>query len=432
MILNVALIFYRILWVPLLPAVLIYLYRRGRRDPDYARHMGERFGFYGKPLPQKPVWFHAVSLGEIRSAIALIRLVLDRGNTVVLTHFTPTARRESERLFAAEIAAGQLAVVWVPFDMRWCYRRFFRACGPRIGLPLEVEVWPGMIFAAKRAGIPLFLCNAQYATRPFMRDSKGLRLRQRIVQGVAGAFVKSPAQEDRLASVGVRNISVTGELRFDLPVPENQVMQAEHLKTNLLSDRDIITITSGKEDEERLFANVIHQHLDAPRGETDPRPLFVYVPRAPERFDAVARDLDQAGLAVVRRSQALGPDFDPIARIADADVLVGDSFGEMFFYLALADRVIVGGSFNTRGAHNIIEPLKLAKPILTGPHVWTIEFPFVEAEAAGLAKSVPDTDALLAELSAPIPDLSASVAAFLSQHEGASARTLAEIDRVIN
>jgi 3-deoxy-D-manno-octulosonic-acid transferase len=110
---------------------------------------------------------------------------------------------------------------------------------------------------------------------------------------------------------------------------------------------------------------------------------------------------------------------------------LGDSLGEMFFYLALADRVIVGGGFTPRGAHNIIEPLLLGKPVLTGPHTWTIEFPFAEAEAAGLAHSLPDAQALLHALSQPAQVDAQVLAAFLATHIGGTQRTLDAIDRVV-
>ena len=431
MILKLFLAFYRLLWVPLLPLVLIYLWQRGRRDVDYARNIAERFGFYRQPLPQGALWFHAVSLGETRSALGLIKLALERGDKVVLTHFTPAGRRESEHHFQGEIASGQLAAVWVPFDMRWCYRRFFRACRPKIGLTLEVEIWPAMIFAAKAAGIPLYMCNAIYGTRPLARDSRGLRLRQRIIKGFSGAFVKSSMQAERFASVGLENITVTGELRFDQPVPPALTEAATRLRPAFAAGREVITIASGVEGEEQLFGEVAAKLVAQAQTTNQPAPLIVYVPRAPERFDAVADGLVQAGLTVLRRSEVLDPKLEQIAQLEGADVVVGDSLGEMFFYLALADRVIVGGGFTLSGSHNIIEPLMLMKPVLTGPHTWTIEYPFSEAEAAGVAVSLPDQAALVAALSlSSVADVE-QIETFLAEHGGASVRTLAAIDQAL-
>lgn len=427
MILQIFLLIYRLAWVLFLPVVLVYLWNRGRKDPDYRLHLAERFGFYRRALPQGVIWLHVVSLGETRSATALIRAMVDRGDRVLLTHFTPAGRRESARLFGDEIAAGAVTVVWVPFDMGWCHRRFLAACRPRIGLTLEVEIWPAMVFAARAAGVPLYLCNGLYGTRPLARDSHGLRLRQRVIRGLAGALVKSQLQADRFARIGLKNVTVTGELRFDQPVPESQLSAARALRETFPPEREVIAIASGVEGEEALFAGVIQTVKARHR----PATLFIYVPRAPERFDAVAQSLEAAGLVVTRRSHALGPDLSPLAPMDGADVLLGDSLGEMFFYLALCDRAIVGGGFTERGAHNIIEPLMLGKPVLTGPHIWTIEYPFVEAEALGIARSLPDADALTKALGQPAPDCAPQIAAFLAEHSGASQKTLAAIDQIL-
>lgn len=429
MILILFLLLYRLAWLLLTPLVLVYLWLRGRKDPDYHHAIAERFGFYGRDLPKDVIWLHVVSLGEMRSATALVRALIDRGDPVLLTHFTPAGRRESHRLFGPEIATGQVTVVWVPLDMGWCYRRFLAACKPRIGLTLEVEIWPAMIFACRAAGVPLYLCNGIYGTRSVARDNRGLRLRQRVIAGLAGAFVKSDLQAARFAATGLEKITVTGELRFDQPVPPNQLRAAEALGPSLRHGREIITIASGVEGEEALFVDIIRQTRNL-QGERPP-PLFIYVPRAPERFGAVAEELRAAGLSVLRRSEVLDAQLAPMAPLDAVDVLLGDSLGEMFFYLALSDRVIVGGGFTPRGAHNIIEPLMLGKPVVTGPHVWTIEYPFAEAEAAGIAERLPNAEALLAALRRPAEAREEKIAAFLRQHGGATARTLAAIDRVI-
>ncbi|MEZ5797861.1 MAG: glycosyltransferase N-terminal domain-containing protein [Paracoccaceae bacterium] len=435
MILRLFLMVYRLAWGLFLPLVLVYLWRRGRRDPDYRRHLAQRFGFYRSPLPQGAIWLHAVSLGEVRSAAGLIRALLARGDRIVLTHFTPAGRRESHRLFPDDIAAGRIAVIWVPFDMAWCYRRFFAACRPRIGLTLEVEIWPAMVFAARAAGVPLYLCNGQYGSRPLARDSRGLRLRQRVIRGLAGAFVKSGLQRQRFLDIGLTNVHVTGELRFDQSIPPAQLAAADALRPRLAQGREVIAIASGVEAEEPLYLWLITRCRDEAAAAGRKAPVFVYVPRAPERFDAVCQGLIAAGLSVARRSTALDVGLaatsDLAGDLGGIDVLVIDSLGEMFFALALSGRVIVGSGFIPRGAHNIIEPLMLGKPVLTGPHTWPIEYPFAEAEAAGIAQSLPDREALLDALrTAPAPRAEA-IARFLAEHGGASLRTLAAIDRVL-
>lgn len=422
-----------ILWHLGLPFVLIYLWRRGRKDPLYVRHVGERFGRYRQHLPDA-IWVHAVSLGEMRSAVPLVRALLDRGEVVVTTHFTPAGRREAERIFAPEIATGRLAAVWVPFETSWAYAGFFRAFQPKAGLVMEIEIWPRMIFAAKRAGVPLFMCNAQYPTKSMARDAK-LSLRHRLMQGYAGAFVKSDLQAQRFASVGVRNITVTGELRFDQPIPPHLVEAGVALRPVLAGDRPVITFASAVEGEDDLYLDAIATALNHPS-----RPFVVYVPRKPERFEDVAGMLTARGLRFLRRSQAwnatlsaqsLPPGADEAGGHSDGnstDVLLGDSLGEMYFYIALSDRVVTGGGFTPHGAHNIIEPLALKRPVIVGPEIHTIEYPAVEAISAGVCLRVETAEALtkaLTDWPGPGPE---SIQDFFTAHSGATEKTLAALD----
>jgi len=432
-----------LVWHLGLPVLLVYLWRRGRKDPLYARHLGERFGRYPRPLPGS-VWVHAVSLGEMRSGVPLIRALLDQGQTVVTTHFTPAGRREAKSVFALEIAAGRLAAVWVPFETSWAYAGFFRAFRPRIGLVLEIEIWPRMIFAAKAAGVPLYMCNAQYPTKSMVRDER-MTLRHDLMCGFAGAFVKSDLQAARFASVGVDNITVTGELRFDQPIPPHLVSAAKALRPALAGDRSVITFASVVEGEDDLYLDAITVALRHPS-----RPFVVYVPRKPERFDEVAAMLAARGLKAVRRSDLLDPTLAPkhlpsppwggdgggghrpeIRDQIRPDIFLGDSLGEMYFYIALADRVVTGGGFTPQGAHNIIEPLALQRPVIVGPEIHTIEYPATEAIAAGVCLRVETPEALTEALTGWQGPDAGAIGAFFVAHSGATNRTLAALDKAI-
>ena len=425
--LRLFLTLYSLLWYLILPLILLYLWQRGRKDPLYRQHIGERFGHYPHPL-KDCIWVHGVSLGETRSAVPLLRALLDRGDRVVTTHFTPAGRREARNVFAADIAAGHLRAVWVPFETAWAYRRFLRAFTPRFGLVMEIEIWPRMIHAAKHARIPLFMCNAQYPSKSLARDSARFPLRQALMRGFAGALVKSDLQAARFGAIGVRNIVVTGELRFDQPIPPHLLSAGSAARHWLgATDRRVITIASAIEGEDTTYLHAIHALQAHHRAQNLPAPLFIYVPRRPERFGTVHATLTQAGLSVLRRSTTFDASLSPVQPATTPDILLGDSLGEMYFYLAMADQVIVGGGFNPKGAHNIIEPLALRKPVLTGPHIDTIEYPMTEAVAAGVAQSLPDAAALAAALIANTPVSDAQIDAFFSAHAGATARTLAAL-----
>ena len=422
------------LWHLGLPFVLFYLWRRGRKDPVYRSHLAERFGRYA-PAQAGSVWVHAVSLGELRSAVPLIRGLLGQGERIVITHFTPAGRRESERVFASEIATGRVRAVWVPFETSWAYAGFFRAFRPAYGLVMEIEIWPRMVFAAQGAGVPLFLCNAQYPARSIQRDAGGFRLRQQVMRHYAGGLVKSDLQATRFASVGLRNLAVTGELRFDQPIPEGLLVAARAARLWLgAQERRVVTIASAIEGEDPVYLHAIAalRSDHAARGLAPP--LVIYVPRRPERFDEVASTLASDGLRVLRRTLLWDGNLAPLVQgpaPQDLDVILGDSLGEMYFYLEMADQVIVGGGFNPKGAHNIIEPLALRKPVLTGPHTGTIEYPFAEAEAAGVALSVPDAEALGRALIGGFHPDASQIEAFFEAHAGATQKTLQAIPRLL-
>lgn len=405
------------LWHLGLPFVLLYLWRRGRKDRDYVRHPGERFGRYPQSLPGA-IWVHAVSLGEVRSAVPLIRALLDRGERVVTTHFTPAGRREAERVFSADISAGRLAAVWVPLETSWAYAGFFKAFQPRLGLVMEIEIWPRMIFASARSGVPLFMCNAQYPSDSMARDAR-LGIRPALMRGFAGAFVKSDLQAQRFAAVGVRNITVTGELRFDQPIPAAQLAAAAALRPSL-GPRRVIAFASVTEPEEALFLAAAQEILSVRTP-----PMILFIPRAPERFGPVAQAMTDRGMLFARRSTRLDRTFAALSQ-APMDVLLGDSLGEMYFYLALCDRVVVGGGFQPKGSHNIIEPLALKLPVMVGPQIEVIEYPAIEAIAAGVCHQTSAARLVEDVLTWPDPSPEA-IAAFTAIHSGATARTVAAL-----
>ena len=188
--------------------------------------------------------------------------------------------------------------------------------------------------------------------------------------------------------------------------------------------RDVVVIASAIEGEDAGYISAI-KAVQAVRDT-----LFVYVPRRPERFDAVAALIEGAGLRIARRTSTLGGDLSG-SLPEGIDVFYGDSLGEMYFYLAMASRVVVGGGFSPKGAHNIIEPLALKKPVIVGPETYTIEYPFAEAEAAGVARAVPDAAALAAALIARQDPTEAQIDAFFAAHAGATPRTLAGIARLL-
>ncbi len=412
---RIFLFLYACIFRVLTPAVWRYFRNRAKSDVGYGLHLAERKG-RGAPFAAD-LWLHAVSLGEINSAEPLVRLALQDGHRVLTTHATPAARTKVEREFADEVAAGRLAVRFLPIDRPDYWRRFFASHAPRVGLVVEMEFWPWMIEAARDAGVPLVLVNAQIRAGSWPKARRLASLVGHPVARMAAVFAKSETQAGRFRALGASDVRTAGETRFDIVPPETQIQAGEAFGASL-QGKKVVAIASVVEGEEDVYIQALAKLF------SDPEPPFViWVPRAPERFQASGEFLQSAGFKIALRSQLFDNGLNPVAESGNARILVGDSLGEMTFYLASADAVIVGGGFGRRGAHNIIEPLALGKPVITGPSVGTIEFPAVEAEAAGLLTvcNTPDElpDAVRAAIAQRSPK---AVEAFHASHRGASQR----------
>jgi 3-deoxy-D-manno-octulosonic-acid transferase len=193
------------------------------------------------------------------------------------------------------------------------------------------------------------------------------------MRACAGAFVSLTCSTP-VCPAGVTNITVMESYALISP-PRGAPAAAARPTRRRTAGHCFASVT---EPEEELFLTAACAILAAPNP-----PLIVMIPRAPERFDAFSQAIVRAGLKVQRRSDVLDCSFNPTQSIS-MDVLLGDSLGEMYFYLGFADRVVVGGGFQPKGSHNIIEPLTLGCPVIVGPYIQTIEYPATEALAAGV------------------------------------------------
>ena len=417
---KIFLVFYRFIWLLCMPVVLCYLVYRSKHEPAYAQKLLERFGI-GRTRKGSWVWIHAVSLGEFRSAIPLVDKLVERGERVIITHFTPAGRAASEKYYADHISSGRVLVHWVPFDYRLAFKRFFGRFKIKYGLVMEVEFWPGMISSARALNVPLFLCNGQYPNKSFERDSRRRFSSRDIVPLFSGVMVKSHRMAVPFQKLGVNKITVTGEMRFDQPLNENQVAAGRRFK-KIISHRPVVTIASAVKGEEDLFFEAAMKLV-----QRKPLAIIVYVPRKPEEFETIASYLRLRGVAFQRRSEILDGSLNIIDKL-HANFILGDSLGEMNFYISLADQVVVGGGYVKQGSHNIIEPILLDKPTIVGPNIWTIEFPAVEAINAGVVKLVKPKDLAgeLLELSNYQP-----TSEFVSKMQGSTENTLTAISKFV-
>jgi 3-deoxy-D-manno-octulosonic-acid transferase len=417
-------VLYSLLWWLALPLVLGRLWWRGRREPGYRAHLGERLGFYGRrPETRQTIMVHAVSVGETRAAEPLIEALLAArpDARILLTHMTPTGRATGKALFGKH--GDRVIQSFLPYDTGFMVGRFLRHFQPAICILMETEVWPNLIHGCAKHNVPVALVNARLSEKSLRRGRKIGALMTDAAHAITLVAAQTDADAARIASLGAPKVAVTGSIKFDVMPPQAALDVGAMLRARF-ADRPVLLCASTREGEEALI-------LDAYRA-LEQRPanmLLVLVPRHPQRFDEVARMVEERGLSLARRSKLPGH--------VDTDVLLGDSMGEMFAYYAACDCAFIGGSLLPLGGQNLIEACALGRPVLVGEHTFNFLQATEEAVAAGAALRVPDAPALLRAAADLLADdarravMGAHAQAFAARHRGATVRTVELLQQII-
>jgi 3-deoxy-D-manno-octulosonic-acid transferase len=424
---------YSFAWYVATPFVVLHLLWRSRKQPEYRRHWGQRWGLcLARPDSNTQlIWIHAVSVGETRAAQTLIT-EFEKAYPklrILVTSMTPTGRQTSELLYGNRVLRSYL-----PYDYSGAMNRFVDHWQPTIAIIIETELWPNLMAACSRRAIPVCLVNGRLSERSLR---KGLRLRWLItpaLQQFSAIAAQSQADAKRLQELGAEHLTITGNMKFDISPPQKQLELGRSWRGRL-GGRTVLA-ASTREGEERLLLAQWHLANAAKGIDTT---LLVIVPRHPQRFDEVADLIAEAGFKVLRRSQVLAAQDDGASSQQPGDqrfsfdgsqVLLGDSMGEMFAYYAMADVAILGGSLLEHGGQNLIEPCSVGTPVIMGPHTFNFEEAAEQASALGAAIRVGNAKQAVLSALALINDserrsqMSANGTAFTGDHSGATRKTL--------
>lgn len=336
----------------LVPFVLLRLLWRGFQLHDYWWRWNERFGFVKRPDDDVAVWVHAVSVGESLAALPLIRaLVAKHGERrVLVTTMTPTG---SARV--REALGGKVLHTYVPYDLPDALARYIKRMRPQQVVVMETELWPNLFRALAKRKIPLTIANARLSPRSFRGYSRFRGSISSVLADCTRIAAQSEADAQRFRQIGAAadSVSVMGNIKFDMALPEVQIEQGRALR-----DGAPAWIAASTHEGEEDAALTVHRELI----KTIPNARLILVPRHPQRFDAVEKLVQKTTLTLQRRSELNGS-------APTASVLLGDSMGEMFMYFSMADIAFVGGSLVPVGGHNVLEPAALGMPVLFGPQM---------------------------------------------------------------
>ncbi len=375
----------------LTPYVLLRIIWRGFSNPDYWRRIPERFGFIAPLPPPRPIWIHAVSVGEVRAAAPLVRELAVRHpeHPLLITTMTPTGSAQVRELFG-----GGAAHCYVPYDYPGAVKRFLGRTQPVMMIVMETELWPNIFHQCRARGIPVFVTNVRMSESSMRKYQRFAGLARATLRQVTRFAAQSQADANRLLALGAapESVVVTGSIKFELNLGASMREAAEVLRLAWGQDRPVWLAASTHEGEEEPVLAAFAQLKSQPRFANM---LLVLVPRHPERFAAVAR-LCKKNHRIALRSETPGA-LDPAV-----EVLVGDTMGELPLFYGAADVAFIGGSLVPTGGHNLLEASAVGKPAVFGPHM----FNFQEISQMTLERGAG------AQIQSPV-DLAPAVADFL-------------------
>ena len=394
-----------------------------RRGTHYRPTLAERLGRYGQrpPVRRSSLWIHAVSVGEV-SVARTLATQLPESLPLTVTTVTPTGQARAKSLFP------EAEVSYLPFDLTGPVKRFLHMFRPRMLILTEGDLWPIVLRTCHRQGLPIAVVNGRVSDRSFQRMRKIRPLLAPLFGPVDRFGVQTEADRERLLALGVspEKVSVTGNLKYDSPVPTLDPELASTLR-KLAAGRPIIVAGSTMQGEEEQILAALR--LLAKERET----MLILAPRHPERWDKVAELLAQRRIPTARRSQV---DVGDRRNERPAVVLL-DSLGELAATYSLASAAFIGGTLVSTGGHNPLEPARFAVPIAVGPSMHNFQEMADRFDRDGAWHRVADEKQLAHCWSSWLADADAAKSvgergkALLERHAGAGERTMTLLEPLL-
>ncbi len=338
----------------LVPLALFRLWWKGRLNPAYRQRWGERLGW---DLPTKPcmIWFHTVSVGETVAAAPLIAAIIQKfpEHRVMVTCTTPTGSERIHNLFG-----DQIEHAYLPWDRSRVLRQWLAVLQPRVLVIMETELWPNLLAESHLRGVFVMLANARLSERSAQGYARWPGLVRPMLANLDYVAAQDQATAQRFVHLGVdpSRVGVLGSLKFDAIRP---ALNRETLREQRTGAKNPVLVAASTHPGEELLVLSAFSVVQA----TLPDALLVLVPRHFERGSEVAGLLNRQHMAWQLRSQMQSLN-------TDTHVILVDTMGELMQWYALADIAFVGGSLLPHlGGHNVLEPLSLDIPTISGPYV---------------------------------------------------------------
>jgi len=427
---------YSLLLRLLVPAMLLRLLWRSRRDGAYRENLLQRLGF-GLPRASSSassvIWVHAVSVGETIAVAPIVDALLAAKPDihVVVTSTTPTGAAQVRRLFGARVQS-----LWAPIDTPGAVHRFYERLKPKVVVLVETEIWPNIIHGAQQRGLAIMLANARLSARSARGYASVSCLSRPAIRAFSIIACQQRSDTRRFIALGAsEHTTVTaGSIKFDLDktrlITQRQAILSQ---LGLSQARLVVLAASTHAGEERPVVQAFRELY-----QREPSALLLLAPRHPDRVAQIESDVlkpmsgDFGGGCYWQRRSEGQPLRD------DTPVMLLDTLGELSALSGAVDMAFVGGSLVDHGGHNPLEAAAFGVPVLTGPPTTNFKLIYRELIGGGGAACVGNTDDLTAMLINlwQNPSLRASMGEaakrYVAANEGALARQTTLIDTLLS
>ena len=350
--------FYTIAIYFLIPFILLRLLLVSFKYPSYRKKWYERFGFISwKESSKSIIWIHAVSIGEVNATRPIVNLLLKKypHYQIIITTVTPTGAKTVVQQYKSTVFH-----FYLPYDIPYCVKKFIRTINPCILITMETEIWPNLYQTCHQSEIPILIVNARLSQKSMSGYQLFSGLIANTLKLVDKVAAQTQADADRFITLGVSNkdISVVGNLKFDIDIPQSIKEEAEPLRHDFSVSRPIWMAASTHDGEEEIILNAHKSILS-----THPDAILILAPRHPDRADKIFTMCKKMGLHTTRRTEQ--------ESFSDQhNVFLLDTLGELQLYYAASEIAFVGGSLVNTGGQNMLEPAALNLPLITGPYTY--------------------------------------------------------------
>jgi len=338
----------------LIPHFIFQAIAHGKYVAGLRQRLGSDLHWSSRPV----IWLHCVSVGETQAARPLVKKLRAAfpDHALVVSTITTTGQNLARQVFAADAES----IFYFPFDWAWTVRRALNTVKPDVVLIMETELWPNFLHECHSRRIPVALVNGRISRQSFRRYRLVRFFITRILADLSTAVMQSDADAQRITALGLdpMKLSTAGNLKFDVSSLAEGRQATDELRERfgLISNTEVFLAASTHAPEEKIV-------LDAFRQVRQTRALRLLIaPRRPERFNEVAKLLDESGLQWTRRTNP------PRQTDLNCEVILLDTIGELPAVYPLAAIVFVGGSIVDRGGHNVLEPASTGACVITGYH----------------------------------------------------------------